>query len=115
VITGEAGSWDARSVVTAALFQEGDWTYMIYGGSADSVDEPAYFGLARSDNLIRWERHPGNPIFGAGARGTPDGGCIWFPTMVETQDAFFMLYEGSRGTPRWDLDCSICMSWIPLS
>lgn len=112
VFVPEAGSWDSLSVVTARLYDGGDYVYMIYGGSADTVDEPAYFGLARSRDLVHWERHPGNPIFGAGARGTPDGGCIWFPALAETDQGFAMLYEGSRGTPRWDLDCSICLASV---
>jgi predicted GH43/DUF377 family glycosyl hydrolase len=112
VFEAAPGSWDGMSVVTAKLAEDGEFVYMIYGGSADTVDEPAYFGIARSKDLVHWERHPGNPIFGAGARGARDGGCIWFPTITETEDSFVMLYEGSRGTPRWDLDCSICMASV---
>jgi predicted GH43/DUF377 family glycosyl hydrolase len=113
VFVPEKGSWDGLSVVTARLFENGEFVYMLYAGSADTVDEPAYFGLARSRDLVTWERHPGNPIFGAGARGAPDGGCIWFPALTETADSFVMLYEGSRGTPSWDLDCAICIAFVP--
>lgn len=108
VFAPEEGSWDGLSVVTARIYQAGAEFYMIYGGSADTVDEPAYFGLARSADLRTWERHPGNPIFGAGPRGSVDGGCIWFPSLAEVEDGFVMLYEGSRGTPKWGLECSIC-------
>lgn len=112
VFVPQRHGWDALSVVTARLYVDGETVFMIYGGSADTIDEPAYFGLARSTDLTHWERHPGNPIFGAGARGAPDGGCIWFPALTTIDGGFAMLYEGSRGTPRWDLDCSICMAWV---
>jgi len=112
VFVGEKGSWDALSIVTARLSHSDGWYYMIYGGSACMADEPEYFGLARSKNLIDWQRHPGNPIFGTGAKGTPDGGALWFPALLETDDCFVMLYEGSRGKYSWDLSSAICMSWI---
>ena len=112
VFSGENGQWDSFSIVTPRLSYEDGYFYMVYGGSAYLTDEPEYFGLARSKDLIEWERHPGNPIFGCGAKGEPDGGAIWFPAVIETQNAFIMLYEGSRGNYSWDLHSSICMAWI---
>jgi hypothetical protein len=82
----------------------------MYGGSSYLADEPDFFGLARSKNLIDWEYHPGNPIFGCAAKGAPDGGAIWFPALHETRDDFLMLYEGSRGKYSWDLSSTICMA-----
>ncbi len=108
-----AGGWDSLSITTSRVSREGDWFYMIYGGSAYLADEPDYFGLARSRNLIDWERHPGNPVFGCGAKGTPDGGALWFPALVQTEDSFVMLYEGSRGKYSWDLSSAICLADIP--
>lgn len=113
VFQGEEGSWDKYSVVTSRIFKEGGWYYMMYGGSSYLADEPEFFGLARSKNLIDWERHPGNPIFGVAARGKPDGGAIWFPAVYEGEDHYIMIYEGSRGNYSWDLHSSICMAWIP--
>ena len=107
------GQWDSFSITTARIFEPGDgWYYLLYGGSAYLADEPDYFGLARSQNLIDWEPHPGNPIFGCGAKGEPDGAALWFPALYETQDKFIMLYEGSRGKYSWDLHSTICMAWI---
>lgn len=110
-----AGEWDGLSIVTARISSlEGGGFLMLYGGSADSVDEPAYFGLARSADLRTWERHPGNPVFGAGARGAEDGGCIWYPALLELDDRYILLYEGSVGTPRWGLDCTVCRADLIL-
>jgi predicted GH43/DUF377 family glycosyl hydrolase len=112
VFAGQPGSWDAMSITTPRLSYDDGWFYMIYGGSAYLSDEPDYFGLARSRDLGHWERHPGNPIFGAGPKGSPDGGALWFPALWETDSAFVMLYEGSRGKYSWDLSSAICMAWI---
>ncbi len=107
------GQWDSFSVTTARIHEPGDgWYYLLYGGSAYLADEPDYFGLARSRNLLDWTPHPGNPIFGAGAKGEPDGGALWFPALYETPEQFVMLYEGSRGKYSWDLHSTICMAWI---
>lgn len=113
VFEGEFGSWDAMSVVTCRVGCSDGWYHMLYGGSAVRADEPELFGLARSRDLLTWERHPGNPIFGCGPKGSPDGGAIWFPALVEGEDGWFLLYEGSRGRYSWDLSSQICMSWIP--
>ncbi|SFJ79952.1 Predicted glycosyl hydrolase, GH43/DUF377 family [Paenibacillus sp. UNC496MF] len=112
IFAGEPGSWDALSIVTAQLTQDGDAYYLMYGGSSYLVDEPDFFGLARSTDLLRWERHPGNPIFGCGAMGQEDGGAIWFPALIETEAFFAILYEGSRGKYSWDISSQICMATI---
>ena len=106
----EEGSWDAFSITTARLSADAGWFYMMYGGSAYLADEPDCFGLARSKDLVHWERHSGNPIFGRGPAGSPDGGAIWFPALLETEDCFILLYEGSRGKYSWDLSSAICMA-----
>ncbi|CAN5469434.1 hypothetical protein BH11ARM2_BH11ARM2_14410 [soil metagenome] len=109
VFAPEEGAWDAKSVVTFRHIGEEDgWHYLLYGGSADHADEPDFFGLIRSRDLSHWERHPGNPIFGLGRRGEPDGGAIWFPAVWEAHDGWLMLYEGSEGRYSWSLHSQIC-------
>jgi predicted GH43/DUF377 family glycosyl hydrolase len=106
-------SWDSLSIVTARLSEDDGTYYMVFGGSAYLADEPEYFGLARSSDLIHWEPHPGNPIFGCGKKGAPDGGAMWFPALCETTDGgFAMLYEGSRGKYAFDVSSAICMAWV---
>ena len=113
VLAGEPARWDAHSIVTARIWKSGDWFFLLYGGSADRDDEPEFFGLARSRDMLRWERHPGNPVFGAGLHATADGGAIWFPALYDAGSWFVLLYEGSRGKYAWDLSSGICMAWIP--
>ncbi|MHB1000411.1 MAG: hypothetical protein ACYC27_14320 [Armatimonadota bacterium] len=104
--------WDSFSITTMRIFDGDEYVYMVYGGSSYLADEPDYFGLARSKDMLNWEQHPGNPIFGCGAKGSADGGAIWSPALYETADGFAMLYEGSPGKYSWGLDSQICMSWI---
>ena len=113
VLAGVPMHWDAKSLTTPRVWSSGEWFYMMYGGSADALDEPEYFGLARSRDLLRWERHPGNPIFAAGAHATADGGTIRFPAFYDAGSWFVLLYEGSRGKHTWDLSSGICIAWIP--
>lgn len=115
VFEGEAGGWDAQSVVTARLMAGDGWYYLLYGGSAYHADEPEMFGLARSRDLVTWERHPGNPVFGCGPMGAPDGGAIWFPALVELPEGFLLLYEGSPGKYRWGLHSTLCGAWLAKS
>ena len=93
---GPAGSWNSFDVCTARVAESDGVYYMIYAGSANVCDVPDHFGLARSTDLINWEHHPGNPIFGIGDKDQPDGGAIWFPALLEEDDFFAMLYEGTR-------------------
>jgi predicted GH43/DUF377 family glycosyl hydrolase len=109
----EKGKWDNKDVSTGRLFRQGDWTYLLYGASSNFVDQPDFFGLARSKDLIAWERHPGNPIFGCGPKGAEDGGAIWFPALLELPTHYVLLYEGSRGKYDWDLSSQICQAALP--
>jgi predicted GH43/DUF377 family glycosyl hydrolase len=113
VFAGMPGQWDAQSITTPRLWRSGEWTYMLYGGSSGAVDEPEFFGLARSKDMIHWERHPGNPVFGAGIHGGPDGGDIWTPAVFENDTWIILLYEGSIGHHSWEMQSSICMAWVP--
>lgn len=110
-ITQKKGGWD-NQIATGRLFKQGEMFYMMYGGNTTLVDQPDYFGLARSLDLIHWDRHPGNPIFGCGPKGSEDGGAMWFPALIEKDDYYHILYEGSRGTYGWQLSSQICMASI---
>ncbi len=93
---GAAGSWNSFDVCTARVAESDGVFYMLYAGSDSKWDVPDAFGLARSTDLIHWEHHPGNPVFGLGDKDGPDGGGIWFPALLEEGDFFAMLYEGTR-------------------
>lgn len=93
--SNKPGSFDQHSVTTIRIVREGDSFYMTYGGCPKYLDYPEAIGLARSTDLINWERYPHNPIFRRGEAGTWDEGALWFPTVRKMQGRYIMWYEGT--------------------
>jgi predicted GH43/DUF377 family glycosyl hydrolase len=93
---GKPGAWDGFEVTTPRLFERSGVYYMLYAGEGDPSrkDKPGAFGLARSGDLVSWERDPRNPVFLKGAPGAWDDGAIWFGTVFSWGDALYLLYEG---------------------
>jgi predicted GH43/DUF377 family glycosyl hydrolase len=89
-------AWDSYEVTTPRLFERHGVVYMLYAASGDPVwqDKPVGLGLARSRDLIHWERYPHNPVFQKGHPGTWDDGAIWFGTVFEWEEQLYLLYEG---------------------
>jgi hypothetical protein len=71
---------------------------MIFSGLSknDEKDIPKAFGLARSQDLIHWEKYPHNPVFQIGVPGSWDDGAIWFGTPFSIGQYLYMIYEGGR-------------------
>ena len=62
---GETGSWDDYHVRPNTVARVGDWYYMFYEGAHPDNRWsfwPDQVGMARSKDLIHWERYPYNPI-----------------------------------------------------
>ena len=91
----EAGTFDAHSVATVRIFKDGDYFYMTYAACKQYLDYPESIGLARSRDLITWEKYPHNPIFERGAAGTWDEGALWFATVRKIGERYLMWYEGT--------------------
>lgn len=93
--SGQPGAFGRFSISTVRIWQEKDWFYMFYGGCNRYYDYPIAIGLARSRNLLDWERYPGNPIFERGEPGTWDEGAVWFATVYRHKDKYLLWYEGT--------------------
>ncbi len=93
---GDQGAWDGFEVTTPRLFERSGAFYMLYAGEGDPArkDKPRAFGLARSYDLLAWERYPGNPVFCRGMPGQWDDGAIWFGTVFTWDDRLYLVYEG---------------------
>jgi len=91
----QAGAFDAFSVSTVRIWAEADWFYLFYGGCPRYFDYPGAIGLARSRNLLEWERYPGNPVLERGLPGTWDEGAIWFATVHRIGRKYYLWYEGA--------------------
>ncbi len=75
---GPPGAPDAVSCFTGALIERDGLFYMFYTGFKGE-GQPQTVCLATSDDLIHWEKDPGNPIIEADAR--------WYET-VDWRDPF---------------------------
>ena len=94
---GPPGSWDSQTVETPRILEEDGAYTMFYCGSNRFADYPFHAGIARSTDLVHWEKSPRNPIFGRGAEGAWDEGAIWFTTVERVGDVYYLWYEGYGG------------------
>jgi predicted GH43/DUF377 family glycosyl hydrolase len=92
---GEPGSWDSFSVTTPKVFRDGDGFCLSFAGDNTSLDDPIGIGLAFSDDLISWDKAPGNPIFTTGAPGSFDSASVASPIIRRVADSYHMWYGGS--------------------
>ena len=66
---GEPGSWDDLTTWTGSIVRhDGRWNLLYTGTSRAERGLVQRIGLATSDDLISWERHPGGPVFEADPR-----------------------------------------------
>ena len=86
--------FDSFSISTVRIFKHGQYFYMIYGGCDKYFDYPKAFGLARSKDLLIWDRYPFNPVMERGLPGQWDEGALWFGTVIENNNKFYLFYEG---------------------
>jgi len=92
--SGKEGEFDRFSVTTVRIWAERERYYMTYAGCERYADYPGAIGLARSNDLLNWERYPGNPIFTRGEPGTWDEGAMWFATVLKHGGTHYLWYEG---------------------
>jgi beta-xylosidase len=92
--SGIKGEFDRFSVTTVRIWEEAGWYYMTYAGCGEYYDYPSAIGLARSKDLLNWQRYPQNPIFWRGEPGTWDEGALWFGTVCKVGRKYYMWYEG---------------------
>jgi len=63
---GQPGSWDDRAIWTGCVLEKDNLYYMFYTSSSYSDGgKTQRIGLATSEDLINWKRHPANPVLEA--------------------------------------------------
>jgi len=65
---GPAGAWDDRSIWTGSVARrpdDGGWAMLYTGVSAAEGGRIQRVGLALSDDLVTWVKHPANPVIEA--------------------------------------------------
>ena len=95
---GSFNEWDDQEVTTPRIIELEGIYYMVYAGlnHDNAKDVPRAFGLARSDDLVHWEKYPRNPIFECGSEGSWDDGAMWFGTPMLLDESIYLVYEGGR-------------------
>jgi len=86
---------DSRSLSGGRWMYDDGWYYLVYGGTP-MRDYPDHFGLARSRNLLDWEKYP-HPIFRRGEAGQWDDGGIWVGDIARIGETYYLWYEGRSG------------------
>ena len=87
VILGDSGKWDYNQAHTFSVVEanKDGYKYWGYYGLSFYGGDPAFrkAGLARSNDLVHWDKYVGNPII--------KGDCRW-PNVVLHQSTFYMFY-----------------------
>jgi hypothetical protein len=92
---GSQGEWDSYTVTTPKVFADGDKFVMLYAGDDHSLDDPTGIGMATSDDLAQWRKHPGNPILRTGAPGEFDSFSVASAVPFEAAGRWHVLYAGT--------------------
>lgn len=92
---GSADSWDSHTVTTPKVFRDGDQWCLSYAGDSERLDDPTGIGLACSDDLLSWEKIPGNPVFTVGGRDDFDSVSVASPILRRSRGGYEMWYAGS--------------------
>lgn len=94
---GEPGAWDDGHVRPKGFIQYGDYYYLFYEGAHYAEQVSLWFdqvGMARSRDLIHWERYPYNPIIPIDAGGGRDTIVTEWPTPIATKEGLAVFYWG---------------------
>lgn len=115
---GEPGAWDDAHVRPKGFIKYGAYYYMFYEGAHYAEHVSLWFdqvGLARSRDLIRWERYPYNPIIPIDAGGGRDTIVTEWPTPIATKDGLAVFYWGGMpgdvGISRADIPRELLEEW----
>lgn len=109
---GAADAWDSFTVTTPKVFRDGDHFTMLYAGDARSIDDPTGIGIAVSEDLVHWSKHPGNPVFTPGAPGRFDSASVASAIPIRCRDGWQMFYGGSDRTVVEGLHSQVGRAWL---
>jgi len=91
---GKKGEWDDGVAKLPTVTRHGNRYYMFYSGRNGAGKQ---IGLATSDDLKHWRKHPANPLL-ARRPGQWDSQLSTHPAPIIHRDGrFFMLYRGMKG------------------
>lgn len=115
---GKPGSWDDGHVRPKGFVKYGQFYYMFYEGAHRSDYLPYFYdqvGMARSKDLVNWERFPHNPIIPIDAGGGRDTIVTEWPSPIITDTGIAVFYWGGSlgqvGISRADISKEVLVNW----
>ena len=96
VLTPDQGSeWEAGGLYKSWLV-ESEGVYYLFYNAKNEADSPwlEQIGMARSDDLVHWERFEGNPVLRVGSRGSFDDRFASDPCVLQHEGKWVMFYYG---------------------
>ncbi len=115
---GKPGTWDDGHVRPKGVVKVGEWYYMFYEGAHRSEIYNYFFdqvGMARSRDLMEWERFPHNPIVPIDAGGGRDTIVTEWPSPLLTEKGIALYYWGGHGgnvaISRADISWELLEKW----
>lgn len=94
VIKVSKDGFDAKSISTPRIVKIQDVYYCFYCCDDEHKDIPKYFGIARSNDLLMWQKAK-KPLMQRGEQGTFDSAAIWLPSVLWDGRVVHMWYEGA--------------------
>jgi predicted GH43/DUF377 family glycosyl hydrolase len=104
---GLPGEWDSFTVTTPKIIREEGRFVMLYAGDDRQLDDPTGIGVATSEDLVHWTKHPGNPILRPGPSGGFDGCSVASAIPVLVEDRWHLLYAGASAPVSTGLNSQI--------
>jgi len=89
---GPRGTWDEEAVADPYVIRCGRIYYMYFLGQNRRGLQR--LGLARSTDLIQWQKHQSNPLLDTGGPGTFDERGLGEPAVFRAAGEFYMIYTG---------------------
>ncbi len=93
IVPGPKGDYDDKTVFASRIVCINDVYYMTY--CAGSENGTPKFGMARSLNLLKWEK-ANQAVFSVGEPDAYDSWGVWYPTIYERDGIIHLWYEGGR-------------------
>ncbi len=92
--------WEDRCVLNpAVIYDETSKKFiMLYRAAGNDCRHQIKFGLAESDDGVRFTRMSKKPVF-EGIHDEPDGGCVEDPRLVKIGDMYYLTYAARAYAP----------------
>ena len=110
LIPGPSGAWDESAVADPYVIEYHGSYYMYFLGMNQAGVQR--LGVAKSDDGMKWVKHPGNPILDIGAAGTFDSLGVGEPSVVNIGGTFIMLYTGRNDLEQRSIGVALSLDGI---